>query len=409
MPRRKNEYDSIRSKMEAVGFQFEKEQKPHFQSRKENELRFIHPQLINRLEEDGHKVRARKFYIKPLTNKSNCEIGFVTGRSSPLFRESLFAEPNSVDSFDGTPSWTNRDSNTALDSLLTSIENYLRTSSDVAENQVNAYLLTWNPKIWDWTDLTKNIEQFETIGHLEKKWSCGNSTRIKEGDRVYLVRLGKEPKGIMGSGYATSSYYRAPHWDGTEDKEANYIDIEFDILIDPNDDVLFDESSLESIDLNNSQQWFPQRSGTSIKPDLIESLEASWRNFIKQNNYIVGGVASKGTVNKSELYSEGRSTNIIQTVYERNKKARKRCLEHYGYSCRVCNFNFEEIFGEVGKGFIHVHHIRQLSSIGLEHTVDPIKDLIPVCPNCHCMIHSKRPAFTIEAIKELRNTAYSKP
>lgn len=55
-------------------------------------------------------------------------------------------------------------------------------------------------------------------------------------------------------------------------------------------------------------------------------------------------------------------------------------------------------------GFIHVHHINQISDIGKEYEVDPIKDLIPVCPNCHAMIHSKRPAFTIEEIKEIRKT-----
>jgi 5-methylcytosine-specific restriction protein A len=56
----------------------------------------------------------------------------------------------------------------------------------------------------------------------------------------------------------------------------------------------------------------------------------------------------------------------------------------------------------VGKGFIHVHHINQISEIGREYEIDPIKDLIPVCPNCHSMIHSKRPAFTIDEINEIR-------
>lgn len=83
--------------------------------------------------------------------------------------------------------------------------------------------------------------------------------------------------------------------------------------------------------------------------------------------------------------------------------ARKRCLLHYGYTCQVCAFNFEYHFGEVGKDFIHVHHIKPISEMEKEHDVNPIKDLIPVCPNCHAMIHSKRPAFSIEEIKEIRN------
>jgi len=58
----------------------------------------------------------------------------------------------------------------------------------------------------------------------------------------------------------------------------------------------------------------------------------------------------------------------------------------------------------VGRGFIHVHHINPIAEIGHEYNINSIKDLIPVCPNCHAMIHSKRPAFTIEEITELRKT-----
>lgn len=115
---------------------------------------------------------------------------------------------------------------------------------------MNTFLFAWNPNRWDWTDLEESIDQLETVGYVERRWSCGNSKSIKKGDRVFLIRLGKEPRGIMGSGYAKSSYYVAPHWDGTEGKTTNYIDIEFDILINPNENTLFDKESLESVDIN---------------------------------------------------------------------------------------------------------------------------------------------------------------
>ena len=114
MKNRRNIYDSLRLKLEKVGFQFETEQKPHLQNRKESELKFIHPQLVKKLEEDGYKVRANKFYIKPLTDESDCEIGFVTGKSSPLYKETFFVNPNSSDSFDNAQAWTNRDDINAL-------------------------------------------------------------------------------------------------------------------------------------------------------------------------------------------------------------------------------------------------------------------------------------------------------
>lgn len=267
---------------------------------------------------------------------------------------------------------------------------------------MNTFLFAWNPNRWDWEDLQESIEHLEKVGYVERRWSCGNSKSIRKGDRIFLIRLGNEPRGIMGSGYAKSSYYVAPHWDGTENKTTNYIDIEFDILINPNENKLFDKESLESIDKNNLQQWFPQQSGISIKEEVLESLESNWFNFIKENKYIKNSFVSNDvTTQFKKTYKEGKSKDIVQTRYERNPEARKRCLKHFGYSCKVCSYDFEKHFGEIGKGFIHVHHINQISEIGKEYEVDPIKDLIPVCPNCHAMIHSKRPAFTIKEIKEI--------
>lgn len=273
---------------------------------------------------------------------------------------------------------------------------------------MNTFLFAWNPNRWDWNDLQESINHLETVGYVERRWSCGNSKSIKKGDRVFLIRLGQEPRGIMGSGYAKSSYYVAPYWDGTVGKTTNYIDIEFDILIDPNKNILFDKESLETIDTNGVQQWFPQQSGISIRQEVVEDLESNWFNFIKENKYIKNSFVSNDVVTEiTESFLEGKSKDITQTRYERNPEARKRCLKHYGYFCRVCEFNFEQNFGEVGKGFIHVHHINQISEIGKEYEVDPIKDLIPVCPNCHAMIHSKRPAYTIDEIKEIRTTTYN--
>lgn len=98
---------------------------------------------------------------------------------------------------------------------------------------------------------------------------------------------------------------------------------------------------------------------------------------------------------------EGQSTDVTQTKYERNLKARKECIEHYGSICAVCLFNFKKIYGDVGEGFIHVHHITPISSKGAEYIVNPIEDLIPLCPNCHAMIHRTNPPFTINQMKTI--------
>ena len=100
-------------------------------------------------------------------------------------------------------------------------------------------------------------------------------------------------------------------------------------------------------------------------------------------------------------YSEGKAKKVIVNSYERNPHARKKCIDHYGLNCQVCDFNFFEKYGDIGKDFIHVHHIIELSTIGEEYEVDPIKDLIPVCPNCHSMLHKNKPAYTVEELRNL--------
>jgi len=100
------------------------------------------------------------------------------------------------------------------------------------------------------------------------------------------------------------------------------------------------------------------------------------------------------------VYPEGAKKQVIVNAYERNSKARQECIKHYGTKCFICNFDFKEKFGEIGRGFIHVHHIKPLSEINEEYEVNPIKDLRPICPNCHAMIHKRQPAYSIEEIKQ---------
>ena len=106
-------------------------------------------------------------------------------------------------------------------------------------------------------------------------------------------------------------------------------------------------------------------------------------------------------VTDPDAYYEGATKQIFVNVYERNSKARKKCIEHYGVNCSICNFNFSEIFGDLGKGFIHVHHLKPLSEIGELYHLNPISDLRPVCPNCHSMLHRQVPALSIEELKKL--------
>ncbi|MDT0160686.1 HNH endonuclease [Bacillus sp. AG4(2022)] len=99
---------------------------------------------------------------------------------------------------------------------------------------------------------------------------------------------------------------------------------------------------------------------------------------------------------------EGAKKQVLVNAYERNYKARQRCIEYYGCFCSVCGFDFVKSYGDEFEGKIHVHHLKALSEVNEEYEVDPINDLRPVCPNCHLALHSKvgdKP-YSIEELKE---------
>lgn len=91
-------------------------------------------------------------------------------------------------------------------------------------------------------------------------------------------------------------------------------------------------------------------------------------------------------------FFEGKTIHIFVNKYERDKRARDKCLDFYGYKCAICGFDFKKVYGKIGENFIHVHHkipLEQSKEIygNQEYKVDPKNDLIPICPNCHAMIH----------------------
>jgi len=102
-----------------------------------------------------------------------------------------------------------------------------------------------------------------------------------------------------------------------------------------------------------------------------------------------------------ERFTEGTSRKVEVNVYKRSLDARQKCIELKGCSCSICGFNFEKNYGSIGQGFIHIHHVNQLSETSDERIVNPETDLVPVCPNCHSMLHKRKLAFSIDELKLL--------
>lgn len=104
---------------------------------------------------------------------------------------------------------------------------------------------------------------------------------------------------------------------------------------------------------------------------------------------------------------EGAKKQVTVNAYERNPYARITCINHYReknngrLKCEICGFDFGKVYGDTFIGKIHVHHLVEISSVGCEYEINATKDLIPICPNCHMIAHSKKPPYTPDEIREM--------
>jgi 5-methylcytosine-specific restriction protein A len=263
---------------------------------------------------------------------------------------------------------------------------------------MKTFLFAWNPKKWNWTNLETSINEVERTGRTSEKWSVISHKKINPGDRAFLMRLGEEPKGIMGSGFVVSKPFLSPHWDGSG-KLVNRVMIDFEVLLNSSSEPLLDLKTLNQGNLAKVN-WTPQSSGIEIDNEFSDELEALWFDFLTTQN-IKHNPFKNSSSEEQKAYTEGTPNQVVITKYERNPYARKVCIDHYGLTCFVCKFNFEEKYGSLGNGFIHVHHLKQVADIGKEHKINPTEDLRPVCPNCHAMIHKRKQPLSIEYLKAL--------
>jgi 5-methylcytosine-specific restriction enzyme A len=255
------------------------------------------------------------------------------------------------------------------------------------------YLLTWNPKLSDWDKLPALVSKLRK--GLSTTWpcSCGRSKRITKGDRVFMIRLGQKPIGIFASGWVIKGSHSRPHWDpkrASKGEQSLFVNVQFDILLNLHQDQIFCGEQLDIPPF--TKKWCSQSSGITIPDNVAAILEIRWA-------YFAGDSLPEEVIDTTSLY-EGAVKRISVNAYERNVIARQRCLSIYGARCSICKIDLKDIYGEVGRDLIHIHHLKPLSKIGQEYKVDPALDLLPVCPNCHAIIHRREPPYTVKEVKK---------
>lgn len=127
---------------------------------------------------------------------------------------------------------------------------------------------------------------------------------------------------------------------------------------------------------------------------LLDSLCILLSLIVENENWI----DADGNVLGAE---EGDPSSQVSIRYERNRYNRAICLKFYGFVCRGCGLIMEERYGPIAANIIHVHHLIPVSKMGSTYRLDPIRDLIPLCPNCHNVVHREDPPITIDQLKLL--------
>lgn len=136
-----------------------------------------------------------------------------------------------------------------------------------------------------------------------------------------------------------------------------------------------------------------------LTSDTIEIFEGLWQGGLGRDPRRSGIEGEEHIPNR--FYLEGAAVRVLVNRYERDRQARAECIAIHGAVCVVCDFDFGRVYGPLGKGFIHVHHLETLASAKGMRRVDARRDLRPVCPNCHCMLHSGPHPPSLERLRAL--------
>lgn len=276
----------------------------------------------------------------------------------------------------------------------------------VPKRDFQAWMLQGNP---DYFDIDRYLSEFDYV-----YWGVPAAVHHREmavGDPVFFWRARGKSKGVAG--LIGTGMIVEPCTDKDEVKHPELIDPEVATA----KGTLWNQGQSEKarvkVGVRVSEVRLLPEDGMLPRHDLSEhpvlkklkviTVRTASTFRVSQEEHgelaaLWGGVAELIT---EQTFSDGTLTRLMTTRYERNPRAREACLKHWGHTCRACGMSFGESYGSVADGFIHVHHRKPLSEIGEEYKVDPLRDLIPLCPNCHAVAHMKKPPYRAAEIRKM--------
>lgn len=254
------------------------------------------------------------------------------------------------------------------------------------ESSFATYLLTWNPNTWPWDNLEDVVRATAEGRPVDDDWSCGNTKRIRVGDRLFLLRQGVEPKGIVASGWATSASYEGPRWDQhrrNQGDTALLVDVRFERILNPEVDEILPLAKLQEGSLA-SVNWATPVSGIQIKQGC-EELERLWAEHLRFYQPDPSDGSEDGAIEGELRVAMSRHRARERWLRDR-KIAEVKQANDGRLPCQVCKFDFFAEYGEIGRDYAQVHHLKPLGD-RTKPSLTKLSDLAVLCANCHVMVH----------------------
>ncbi|MBD1544535.1 restriction endonuclease [Arthrobacter sp. IA7] len=252
-----------------------------------------------------------------------------------------------------------------------------------------AVLLGWNPGVGDtWPGYSRVADELGAAGVHRRAWTVVIGAEPAPGTDAWLLLHGKTGSGLIGHGVIASAPYLAG--------AAPCVDVDFDVLLPLGDQIAVDLLAARApltdwaAAATNACQPVPEEQARAIRELWAECRPADEIDPV---------LPVPGTLPQDAL------ARVCVNRYERNPHARRICLAHHGTSCAACGFSFEAAYGPEGEGFIHVHHLVPAAQLGPGYELDPLGDLVPLCPNCHAMAHRRRIPYTVAELRAMRSRA----
>jgi len=248
------------------------------------------------------------------------------------------------------------------------------------------WIFQWNPKVWGGDEFLHDKSPGDS-----SDWSVNQyRAEVAAGDRMLFWRAGKD-SGIYAIATIVGRLFeRAPEDRVNPNAQSEWaVDFRFDELLDP--PVLKTELLAHPTLKGLRVIRFPNATNFPVDSDQWEALEQLLR---KTRQRLADEVTS------SSGHPEGAVKKVSVDARERSGRARADCIEYYGTTCVVCDLSFGEVYGDIGEGFIHVHHLVDLALVSGTTETDGIRDLRPVCPNCHAMLHTATPAHGVDWLRD---------